>query len=77
MPLCPLVTVKSFVATFVTCSISESIKIKSLFDIPVPLVTVKVVSELLNVPPSLIVVCKAPLVTPPHVPAPKPVPPIT
>ena len=56
---------------------SLSTSITSLVAMPVPLATVKVVSELLNVPPSLIVVCKAPLVIPFHVPAPKPVPPIT
>ena len=66
VPFCALVTVRSLVATFVTFKISSSINIKSLFAIPVPLVTVSVVSESLNVPPSLIVVDKAPLVVPLH-----------
>ena len=66
VPFCALVTVRSFVATFVTFKISSSINIKSLFAMPVPLVTVSVVSESLNVPPSLIVVDKAPLVVPPY-----------
>ena len=75
MPLCALVTVKSFVATFVTFNISSSINIKSLVAMPVPLVTVSVVSESLYVPPSFIVVDYAPLVVPPHCPALHPVPP--
>ena len=65
VPFCALVTVRSLVDTFVTFKFS-SINIKSLFAIPVPLVTVSVVSESLNVPPSLIVVDKAPLVVPLH-----------
>ena len=44
---------------------------------PFPLVTVKVVSELENVPPSFIVVNKTSVSTPPYVPAPQPVPPTT
>ena len=65
-PLCPLTTVKVLVETPETNNNSFSIKITSPVDIPVPLATVKVVSELEKVPPSFIVVAKASDVVPLH-----------
>ena len=74
-PLCPRATVKSFVETPETNNSSFSINIISPTAIPVPLATVKVVSELEYSAPSFIVVANAPSVVPPHCPAPQPLPP--